>query len=181
MKKYMPYGLPVLSDLTIDENHIYRLNGIELPSVSSIIHGAKPIYDNGAVSRGKIIHKQIEDENNEYWQKIKEKYELITIVNEYMLTNGEYAGTMDKLVMKNEEIMLLEIKTGKEYAWHKAQAGAYINLLHTWNIMASMTIFYYYDMEKIEYCGNDEALSEWDKKYKKWSSKGSGDPLNSVV
>lgn len=49
------------TELTIDETHVYRLGGVELPGVTQVINSIAPQYgvDNWYLKRGSILHKCI--------------------------------------------------------------------------------------------------------------------------
>lgn len=123
--------------LTFNEKeHKYYSCGKEIPSVSKIMesitchfYGNVPQYAlDIACKRGTQIHKaiydyelfgdyEIDDEYKEYLEnylKFKEDYKPEIIDQELMLTNEEWAGTVDYICKINNETWLIDHKTSKE-------------------------------------------------------------------
>lgn len=128
--------LPEMPELSFDDGpHIYRLNGIQIPSVSAIMeplsHAEYGSIDentlNRAANKGTIIHNAIEnwlkfgidDEDPEYagyfngfrewWGKRKPEF----IASEFRVYHKlmRYAGTIDLLAVIEGKLTLVDFKT----------------------------------------------------------------------
>lgn len=123
--------------LTFNEKeHKYYYGGKELPSVSKIMESIScHFYSNIpqvaldiACERGSAIHKaiydkelfddyELEDKYKPYFDsylKFKEDYKPEILHQEKMLTNGEFAGTIDYICKIDNELYLIDFKTSKE-------------------------------------------------------------------
>lgn len=142
------------NNLTFDEQtHTYFLGEERIPSVSEIMKPmTQPTMDSvppwrleKARDRGTKVHQIISDyilfdiiEVEEDFQPYLNTFvsflldnDLHPVYSEFMLTNGEYAGTVD-LVLKNDKNDLLLVDIKVTYAIPKSigtQLGAYNNLL----------------------------------------------------
>lgn len=123
--------------LTFNEKeHKYYYGGKELPSVSKIMESISCHFYSDipqtaldiACERGTQVHKaildfelfddyEIEDKYKLYFEsylKFKEDYKPEILHQEKMLTNGEFAGTIDYICKIDNEIWLIDHKTSKE-------------------------------------------------------------------
>lgn len=143
LKIYEPYFEP--------KGHLYHTpDGMILDSVTTILKNALNMYqygDNSRAIRGSAIHRMIElyDENNldinslsddlknmlEVYKKAKKELNFTSIQSEIRRYHPDYlfAGTIDKIVLLNNEYWLIDIKTGSKEIWHKWQTAAYAKLL----------------------------------------------------
>lgn len=131
------------------ENHEYNLDGVVLPSVTTILSNTifADKYDNVdeetlrmAAERGSLIHGEIENyiKKNEMgftmelesFMKIEKENELKNLQSEVMTTDGEVAGTIDIIAEHKGKNMLADIKTtyklDKNYVAWQLSMYAYI-------------------------------------------------------
>lgn len=142
-----------MNNIEFDEKtHIYKVNGKELPSVTTITGILSSIeykdIDKAilerAAKKGSAVHKAIEDYTNwnDYELEIeyepfmqqflkaleKEKFELIRA--EFKLTDGEICGTIDNMSQLGDKRIIIDYKTTSTI--HKklleAQFGGYKRL-----------------------------------------------------
>lgn len=129
--------------LTRDENHIYRLNGEVLPSITQILsdvgvvdYGAVPQDQReAAMAKGRLIHLQTELDDRgvldesiadmgyvDGWREFREAWGFKPIHRERMLYHPQYlyAGQPDA----EDSQTVVEIKTGKPQSWVKYQLAA---------------------------------------------------------
>ena len=119
-----------------EEKHEYRLGDKILPSVSEIMKAITTFFYKDvpqmaldiACERGTQVHKaildfelfddyEIEDKYKPYFEsylKFKEDYKPEILHQEKMLTNGEFAGTIDYICKIDNEIWLIDHKTSKD-------------------------------------------------------------------
>lgn len=140
------------NDLTFDElTHTYFIGDERIPSVSEIMRPlTKPVMDSvppwrldKARDRGLRVHQAISDYilfdiiDEEYRKWIEtfrlflHENELQVVYSEFMLTDGEYAGTID-LLLKDAKNRLILVDMKATYAIPKSintQLGAYSLLL----------------------------------------------------
>lgn len=111
--------------------HQYRVEGKILPSVSEIMRGMSENYYanihpqilHDAADRGTRVHKAIEmyekfgiEPDDDTWVyfdryiKAKKKYPFQVITTELILTNYEYCGMLDQIIVKNNELAINDIK-----------------------------------------------------------------------
>ena len=123
--------------LTFNEKeHKYYYGGKELPSVSKIMESISCHFYSDipqmaldiACERGTQVHKaiydyelfddyEIEEKYKPYFEsylQFKEDYKPEMLYQEKMLTNGEFAGTIDYICKIDNEIWLVDHKTSKE-------------------------------------------------------------------
>ena len=153
--------IPELPELEFDEEpHIYRLNGIVIPSVSTVmeplssnVYGSvDPNILNMAANRGTIVHEAIEnyvqygiedidprygaylDAFIDFWKD----YKPTLIAAEYRMYHKylKYAGTADLLALIDDELWLIDNKTSSEVKkmLTRVQLEAYKKALATHNI-----------------------------------------------
>lgn len=121
-----------MAELTFDSKlHRYFLDGREIPSVSEIMKPLTEMYYQKipekiiekARIRGSAIHESIENYilfnsiNEEYRQYVEmfiqfmNEEQLQVVRNEFMLTDGNYAGTIDLLLKtKYGDLILVDMK-----------------------------------------------------------------------
>jgi hypothetical protein len=139
-----------------EENHIYKVDGKKVPSVTEIlkflsvdtsenanaylrelaadrgtrVHEATIIYDYEGYDPD-VIDYDIEDYIKAYAEFVRDYRIKGYILTEYQVTNGEYAGTLDRLAYIDGRQTLIDFKTGTTVDPRKeaAQLYAYANLL----------------------------------------------------
>ena len=116
-----------------EKDHKYFFNGEEIPSVSELtrflsreIYGeADPIALERAAERGTAIHKALQelDEtgtvevDSEYegyiqaYMKFRQEHTVLWYQVERQLTNGKYAGTIDRAGLVDGEYCIVDFKT----------------------------------------------------------------------
>lgn len=134
-----------------EENHIYSVEGIPVPSTTTIIKEAGMMknldfYTSGGSGRGTYIHKLTEqyDKGTMDWGQVgeylpyvnayiefKEKYNLEVLLREEKAYNRAYwyAGQMDIVGRVNGKLFVIDIKTGQEEKWHYLQLILYSGLI----------------------------------------------------
>lgn len=117
----------------IEDTHTYLVDGVIKPSVSEIMKPLSSEYYkeinedilNKACERGSAIHKATEDidQDKEYeiedkWNDYVFQYKKFKALRkpkiksvEQQLTNGEYCGTIDRIMEIDGDIWLIDIKT----------------------------------------------------------------------
>lgn len=115
-----------------DERHEYRIDGIVVPGVTSVINHFFPIFKRDDIQwyadRGKAVHKACElyDEGvldpasvNEVimpfldqWKLCKKALKIKVLSNETILFSKKFwfGGIRDKLVIVNDKLTLLDVK-----------------------------------------------------------------------
>jgi len=143
--------MPVLLDPRFtEEDHRYSDDaGNVYPSVSELIGRYWPIdrrlYQESGAQRGKDVHEltaqmdrsttdtvAIEDPTLQLyldgWERFTREMvaEFVWIEQRFIDTEAGFAGTTDRLVrLKNGQLFILDIKTGRPEGWHELQQGAY--------------------------------------------------------
>lgn len=130
-----------------EDGHIYTLDGKIIPSVTTKMKEAgltSNFYKKGSAERGTMIHSltEIVDlvpdfEPEEYqgyikaWKAWKENANAKIIQSEMIVYSRSlwYAGTLDRIVEFNDELWILDIKTGAKAKWHPVQLAAYSTAL----------------------------------------------------
>ncbi len=129
------------------EDHSYVMDGIQLPSVTTILKGAGVIdgrwFNPAATDRGFKVHQMLEffddeslDESDiddqllpylDGWRNFREETSLriIDIEKAVWHPSLNYAGTVDRFGLINGEPHIIEIKTGQPAKWHSLQTAAY--------------------------------------------------------
>jgi hypothetical protein len=128
-------GITLDEGLTFEEKeHIYRLNGVIIPSVTTIMQplsgkvygGVDPVKMRAAASRGTVIHDAIEVYNKYNIRDIPSEYEpflqayvdwkdehTVTVLGSEIRTYHKselYAGTVDSLCRVDGKLYLLDFK-----------------------------------------------------------------------
>lgn len=138
-----------------EKEHVYKLEGIPIPSVTQVIQSVGLTnYKNVnleileyAGDKGTKIHQTLDyydrgvlDEENlhpilkdylEQWKKFLSDYNITIIESELRMFHPRYryAGTIDKIAKyKNNNIVLLDIKSGAASATHDLQTAAYAEM-----------------------------------------------------
>lgn len=129
--------------LTRDENHIYRLNGEVLPSITQVLQDVgiidysflAPDQREAALANGRLIHLQTELDDKglldesladmgyiDGWRAFRAAHGFTPIYRERMLYHPQYryAGQPDA----EDAEAVVEIKTGKPQSWVKYQLAA---------------------------------------------------------
>ena len=130
-----------------DADHLYSLDGKNLPSVTGILKGCGIIddafyTDNGATN-GKRRHKMTEyydqdildfssvDDADlpflEAYVHARKGLNFEVLQTEFKMYHSiyRYAGTIDRLVYMNDETWVFDLKTGAKAAWNKFQLILY--------------------------------------------------------
>lgn len=132
-----------------EQDHTYKLNGVLIPSVSTLLD---PLYDFRFVSqenlekarkKGKAIHRTIElyekgtlDQDTlhpflasclKQWIDFKQVMGYVASISEHMVHSDQfgYAGTLDGGGKMGDFEMLLDVKSGSKYEPHKLQTMGY--------------------------------------------------------
>ena len=105
--------------ITLEENHVYKHDGKEYPSVTQIIQEAglkpEPFGDTSYYTGlGTVIHKLIE---------LYDKDDLGEFNTAYMPYLGAWIGF--KKYYPDLDETILDIKTGQKYKWHPIQTAGY--------------------------------------------------------
>lgn len=146
-------------------SHIYKLRGREIPSVSEIIKEAGlglPGYIprknlEKASKRGTTLHKALElfdlgrlGNRSAYepyitaWEAFKREKNVVILESEYIVHTETYAGTLDRLVLLDDQLAIIDIKTGSVSLGHPIQTAAYS--------MALRTLAAFEDEEILRFC-----------------------------
>lgn len=137
-------------DFTFDEaTHTYRVDGVELPSVSTILRpivsfdGIPPDVLAAASARGVAVHKACElddlgdlieesvDESIagylEAWRRFRRELRAKVFDTEQRRYHSvlRYAGTRDVIVQIDGKLWLIDRKTSAAYPWHAIQLAGY--------------------------------------------------------
>ena len=140
-----------MRSLELDEHHIYRLDGVVLPSVSEIMKPLTEAYysdiDESVMEtariRGSMVHEAIEnyihfgiydpaaEEYVKHFIAWQEKFKPSIIMTEIMFTNGVYAGTIDMYCMIGGRMVLVDLKVTSKINREllEVQLAAYKELL----------------------------------------------------
>lgn len=133
-----------------EEKHEYTLDGKKLISVTQLMqkHGLAPSYAgvstevlNAKAERGTLIHKEIEDFNKEkkvgftaelgQYIKFIEENNYVVRKSEYRVNNDIVAGTIDLLLLQNENPIIADIKT--TYQLHQEAVSWQLSIyLYLW-------------------------------------------------
>lgn len=130
--------------------HIYFLDGVEIPSVTTILKeaGLRPTYNGftDATLRGLHVHEACEyldlndlDWRSVYpawagyvksWERFTQETGFVSELIEYQTYHPEFrfAGTMDRrgtMPILGERRAELDLKTGIEEDWHRLQTAGY--------------------------------------------------------
>lgn len=130
-------------------DHTYTLNGVSVPSVSTII---MPAYDFRFVSaeamakaskHGTMVHKTVElfergtlnldtlhpflSDHLKQWQKFKNECQFTYLRGEQLVASErhQYCGTYDCDGLLGDSELLLDLKTGQKYPPHALQTAGY--------------------------------------------------------
>lgn len=136
-----------MATLTLDDDHIYRLDGTKIPGVTEILdsHGLIPSFakNTQAANRGSLVHKAglLLVEGRLDWATVDPRlvgYVLsyaalldhtgwLVRAAEVMLFHKElfFAGQFD---VDFESGNLADLKTGGPAKWHELQTAAYLKL-----------------------------------------------------
>lgn len=129
--------------LTRDDNHIYRLNGEVLPSITQVLQDVGIVdysflptdQREAALAKGRLIHLQTELDDRglldesiadmgfvDGWRAFRHDYEFVPVHIEQMFYHPVffYAGTPDVVSVDT----VVERKTGKPQSWVKYQLAA---------------------------------------------------------
>lgn len=141
MKERYPHGAK--GRLTFDDRlgaHTYRYNGVEIPSVSSLLKPIQPDYGFASSETGTRVHKLLEAVDKgtirqggelrgyvEGWVAFKRHTGYRSSHVETMVYHPtlRYAGTVDRIGTINGAPCVLDIKTGQPDRWHGVQLAAY--------------------------------------------------------
>ncbi len=150
-----------------EENHRYTLGSRELPSVTHILAetgliAGLPFMSESAADKGTTVHKltegiddgtltlgDIEDEYLPYivgYMNFKRDTECKVKSSELIVYHPAllYAGRLDRLITMNgsDELVLVDIKTGKPTRWHHIQISAYFQALpDEWTAISGYSLY----------------------------------------
>lgn len=136
--------------ITYDESkHIYKMDGIKIPSVTQVLKFAGEINDRwyapGSAQLGTYLHAACtvidkfiltaenysDDEDNyqrlQAWEKFKAetKVQFLEIEKKYVSKKYLFAGTPDRVCMFPQGKAIIDIKRGASASWHGLQLNAY--------------------------------------------------------
>ena len=158
------------------EDHRYFLDGKELKGITGMLHrqvfpdlyrDVPQFVLDRAAERGTMVHESIElldcgfepkestPELNNY-KKIKHDNGLLTLENEYLVTDNEnFASAIDLVLTNGEEIILADIKTtsvlNKEYVRWQLSIYAYLFELQNSDLEVSKLFAIWLRGDKSEY------------------------------
>ncbi len=158
------------------EDHRYFLDGKELKGITRMLHrqvfpdlyrDVPQFVLDRAAERGTMVHESIElldcgfepkestPELNNY-KKIKHDNGLLTLENEYLVTDNEnFASAIDLVLTNGEEIILADIKTtsvlNKEYVRWQLSIYAYLFELQNSDLEVSKLFAIWLRGDKSEY------------------------------
>lgn len=158
------------------EDHRYFLDGKELKGITRMLHrqvfpdlyrDVPQFVLDRAAERGTMVHESIElldcgfepkestPELNNY-KKIKHDNGLLTLENEYLVTDNEnFASAIDLVLTNGEEIILADIKTtsvlNKEYVRWQLSIYAYLFELQNSDLKVSKLFAIWLRGDKSEY------------------------------
>lgn len=133
-----------------ESSHTYKLNGKEIPSVTTILKEVGFIdttwFKDSGLVRGSVVHKATEllDQGFLDWFGLNEEYiPYVKAYEKFKLESGFqsiqqeskmyddlfwFCGTVDRIGMLNNCDAILDIKTGQKQAWWSLQLAAYKHL-----------------------------------------------------
>lgn len=138
-----------MSSIDFDEaSHVYRLEGKEIPSVTTFLKDAgfcspSRFYTTEKRDLGTIVHQytalydqgfltidEIDPELRGYltaWKEFRENTSFVARGIETIVWSKSLwlAGTVDRFGTIGQQEAIIDIKTGKKAAWHKYQLAAY--------------------------------------------------------
>jgi hypothetical protein len=182
------------SDITfIKESHEYFIGSKRLPSVSEIMRpltepamAAVPLSAlEKARDRGIKVHQAIEDWVNLdiYDEEVGDyldqfilmllENDLQVVHSEIMLTNGEYAGTLD-LIVKNDKNKLYIVDTKTTYAistYVPIQLGAYYNLAQYNGFSIQGCYVFHVKSDGYNLTVRHPDVEQWEKLYEKFKNE----------
>lgn len=154
------------------KEHKYFVDGIEYPSVTTILSNlgfcdhSKVDQEISARARefGTVIDETLAlaDQNNlggcdplaekylKQWEKFKKQYLIVpftAIIGKPLYSKlWNFAGTPDRIFLMRgmEGNILVDIKTGQEYAWHRFQTAGYKIMAeeqYSWSIKRRMSVY----------------------------------------
>jgi len=134
-----------------EKDHIYKLDGRIIPGVTTVLEDVGLVDFEGiplhvlesAANFGDAVHKashyqdrgeldedSINDEIRSYlvgWQKFITDFQAQIIESEFRVYSEKwrYAGTMDRLLVIKDRLVIPDIKTGTKQRGHACQTAAY--------------------------------------------------------
>ncbi len=137
--------------ITLDENHIYKVDGAVIPGVSEILQSAGIVdtrwHNDAACIRGTYVHKAVElyhtvglnmnsldDVIKPYFEAYMAflqtaRFHPIAVEKEFYHSTYMYCGKPDLVGYLNGDLVLLDIKTGSVSKWAELQTAAYKALI----------------------------------------------------
>lgn len=125
--------------------HTYFLDGVRVPSVTSVLHPIMPDYTYADPSRGTEVHalterfdtgfvnEELPAEEWAYlaaWINFRRDLEFFPLHVEERVYHSllRYAGTVDRIgfLGAGGEPIILDIKTGDPHPWHGVQLAGYV-------------------------------------------------------
>lgn len=149
--------------ITIDDDHVYRVDGHRKPSVTGIIKSAGLINDQwfneAAAWRGSVVHKccelhckgtldpaSVDPAAQGYldaWIKFKRNLGFIPTQIEQMSwsPSKDFCGTPDRFgYLGNGLPVVIDLKTGAAQKWHALQLAAYVQFVPDANKLQRFTV-----------------------------------------
>lgn len=122
--------------------HVYRLNGIQVPSVTELTDTEPVPYGPQAGERGRVIHRAAlaldldaydPDDFQPYVEAFMASYRSFLethrcrwrILEEPRVHPGGFGGTVDRIGLVDGLDTILDLKTGAKADWHRLQTCGY--------------------------------------------------------
>lgn len=171
----------------IDSTHTYLFNGVIIPSVTQIMKGSSEEYYRGiseaqlikAAHRGTRVHQAIyefetEGKRTEDTEIIpylteyiiaKKRYNFKPIWQEFMLTNGLYAGTLDMLAEYNGQQVVIDLKATSKFnkTLAEIQLAGYVELCEYNGIGIDSTHILHISSDKHKLHSVTPNYTEWER------------------
>ena len=171
----------------IDSTHTYLYDGIIIPSVTQIMKKSSEDYYsnisesrlNIAADRGTRVHKAIhefevvgvvtnDEEVRPYLTEYivaKSRYKFKPLHQEFMLTNGEFAGTLDMLAIMDGKLVLIDLKATYKLNQSLAeiQLAGYVELLERNGISVNGTYILHLMKDKNKLYDITPNYYEWER------------------
>lgn len=180
-----------------EDTHTYYVNGVRKPSVSAIM---RPISDKHyndmnvpksviekAAKRGTLVHEAIdlydtfgvETENKEIkpyllgYKMAKRLEVLFPKYNEIRLTNGDYCGTLDMIAIKDNELILIDLKATSKinYELLEVQLCAYKELANFNGHSIDKTYCLHIKPNNYKLVKIEPNVALWEELKKEWREK----------
>ena len=171
----------------IEESHTYLFNGVIIPSVTQIMKGSSEAYYRGiseaqliiAADRGTRVHQAIyefetqgkrttDSEITPYLTEYiiaKTRYKFKPIWQEFKLTNGLFAGTLDMLAEYNGQQVVIDLKATSKFnkSLAEIQLAGYVELCEYNGIGINNTYILHLNSDKHKLHQVTPNYNEWER------------------